>query len=80
LEGEAMAVLLRNGVGNPAHKKEVIETLARESDAPIDHVRELYEAEHARLESEASIKTFVSVVATRLVRKTLHAEKNAQDN
>jgi hypothetical protein len=75
-----MAVLLRNIVGDPARNQQTIETLAKESLAPIDRVRELFETEHARLESEARVKTFVSVIATRLVRNALHAERNAQDN
>jgi hypothetical protein len=74
-----MAVLLRNSVGDPTRNQQFIETLAKESLAPIDHVRELFETEHARLESEARVKTFVSVIATRLVRNVLHAERNAQE-
>ena len=54
-----------------------IEALAKETQAGIDRVRELYEAEHSRLAAQARIKTYVSVFATRLVRdalqKTTHA-------
>jgi hypothetical protein len=71
-----MAVL-RNSAGDPARHQQVIETLAKENSTSVDHVRELYEVEHARLHAEARVKTFVSVIATRLVRKVLHAERNS---
>ena len=45
--------------------------------ASVDHVRELFESEHARLNSEARVKTFVSVIATRLVRRVLIAERSS---
>jgi len=68
-----MAVL-RNSAGNPARHQQVIEALARENSASVDHVRELFESEHARLESQARVKTFVAVIATRLVRRVLRRE------
>ncbi|HKU17342.1 MAG TPA: DUF3562 domain-containing protein [Steroidobacteraceae bacterium] len=71
-----MAVL-RNHGGDPARHQQVIETLAKENRASVDHVRELFENEHARLDSEARVKTFVAVIATRLVRNTLIAERTA---
>jgi hypothetical protein len=62
---------------NRASKHEqVIESLARELDTPVDHVRELYESEHARLESEARVKTFVTIIAMRLVRTAIVREMN----
>jgi putative endonuclease len=48
-----MAVL-RNHAGNPARHQQVIETLAKENGTSVDHVRELYETEHARLCSSVS--------------------------
>jgi hypothetical protein len=68
-----MAVL-RNSAGDPARHQQVIETLAEENHATVEHVRELFENEHARLNSQARVKTFVSVIATRLVRKVLRTE------
>jgi hypothetical protein len=68
---------LRNSAGDPARHQQVIEALAKENSAPVDHVRELFESEHKRLESEARVKTFVSVIATRLVREVLIAERAA---
>jgi hypothetical protein len=67
---------LRNSTGDPARQQQVIEELAKASSTPIDHVRELYETEHARLAADARVKTFVSVIATRLVRNALTAERD----
>jgi Protein of unknown function (DUF3562) len=69
--------MLRNQPGDPSRHTQVIETLARENSAPVEHVRELFETEHARLHADARVKTFVSVIATRLVRNVLHAERNS---
>jgi Protein of unknown function (DUF3562) len=68
---------LRNSAGDPARHQQVIENLAKENSASVDHVRELFESEHARLESEARVKTFVAVIATRLVRNVLIAERGS---
>ena len=66
---------VRNRIGDPARHQQVIETLAKENRASVDHVRELFENEHARLDSEARVKTFVAVIATRLVRNVLISER-----
>jgi hypothetical protein len=71
-----MAVL-RSGAGDPTRHQQVIETLAKENSTSVDHVRELFELEHARLQAEARVKTYVAVIATRLVRNVLHAERNS---
>jgi hypothetical protein len=68
-----MAVF-RNNAGNPARDQQLIETLAKENSTSVEHVRELFENEHARLDSEARVKTFVGVIATRLVRRVLRKE------
>jgi hypothetical protein len=54
-----------------------IESLAKEMHAGVDIVRQLYEAEHARLSAEARIKTYVSVFATRMVRSALQETRHA---
>jgi hypothetical protein len=69
--------VLRNSAGDPARNHQAIEALAKENSASVEHVRELFEIEHAKLHAEARVKTFVSVIATRLVRNVLHAERNA---
>ena len=71
-----MAVL-RNGASDPSRHQQVIETLAKENSTSVDHVRELFETEHARLQAAARVKTYVAVIATRLVRNVLHAERNS---
>jgi hypothetical protein len=53
-----------------------IEAIAKETNAGIDIVRELYEAEHARLAAQATIKTYVTVFASRLVRSALQEARH----
>jgi len=53
-------------------QEQAIEALAKELPVSVDKVRELYEAEHARLLEHARIKTYVPVIAARLVRTALH--------
>jgi hypothetical protein len=48
-----------------------IELLARETDTPLDTVREIYRVEHEKLERSARVKTFVSVLAHRRVKARL---------
>jgi hypothetical protein len=67
--------LLRNSAGDPARHQYAIESLAKETQAEVEHVRELYEVEHAKLIAEARVKTFVSVIAVRLVRIALSQEQ-----
>ena len=50
---------------------QAIEALANELHVDIDYVRSLYHSERQRLEAQAKIKTYVSVIATRLVRNAL---------
>ena len=68
--------LLRNTAGDPARHQQAIESLAKETHAEVDRVRELYEVEHAKLIADARVKTFVSVIAVRLVRIALYEENS----
>ena len=52
-----------------------IETLARETDTPVDTVQEIYRAERDKLERSARIKTFISVLAHRRVKALLQVER-----
>lgn len=72
-----MATLLRDTSSDPTRQQQVIEALAKETHAEVDHVRELYEVEHAKLTATARVKTFVGVITTRLVRNVLHRENNS---
>lgn len=58
-----------------AKQEQIIETLAKEMDVSIERVRAIYESECSRLQADARIKTYVSVIATRLVRNALQAKQ-----
>lgn len=60
-----------------SNHQHVIDSLAQELRTPVERVRVLFEEEHARLQAEARVKTFVSVIATRLVRNALYAERSS---
>jgi hypothetical protein len=51
------------------------ETLARETDTPLDLVREIYRVERDKLERSARIKTYISVLAHRRVKARLQVER-----
>jgi hypothetical protein len=52
-----------------------IESLARETDTPLDKVREIYRVERDKLERSSRIKTFISVLAHRRVKALLQVER-----
>lgn len=51
------------------------ETLARETDTPLDTVREIYRIERDELERSARIKTYISVLAHRRVKNLLKVKR-----
>jgi hypothetical protein len=51
-----------------------IESLARETAVPVETVHELYEMEHAKLVTQARIKTFVGVLTRRRVKDLLQSQ------
>ena len=57
----------------PKHDQ-IIEAIAQEMSVPVDRVREVYESECSRLDADARVKTYVSVIATRLVRNALQSK------
>ena len=61
-----------------AKEQEAIEALAKQTSTDIEFVRTLYIQECARLESQAKVKTFLSVIATRLVRNALTQKPYSQ--
>jgi Protein of unknown function (DUF3562) len=73
-QGESMATALQASVSATKHDQ-IIEALAKEVDIDIERVREIYETECSRLDAEARVKTYVSVIATRLVRNALQTTK-----
>jgi hypothetical protein len=54
-----------------SHQRRAIESLARESQVPIDEVARLYEDEWAELEDGARITRFLAIFTTRNVREML---------
>lgn len=56
-------------------RKSEIEVLAQETDTPVETVREIYRAEHDRLERSARIKTFIPVLVHRRVKALLQVER-----
>lgn len=69
-----MASSLEPKASQSTHEQ-IIEALAKQTDASVERVRAVFEREHARLASDARIKTYVSVIATRLAKKALLSEQ-----
>jgi hypothetical protein len=55
----------------PPREEPDVELLARETDTPVEAVRELYRIERERLENSARIKNFIPVLARRRVKELL---------
>jgi Protein of unknown function (DUF3562) len=70
-----MATAIQPSVSANKHDQ-IIEALAKENAVPVERVREIYELECSRLDADARVKTYVSVIATRLVRNALQSSKN----
>ena len=54
-----------------------IETLARETDTPVEIVQEIYTSEHAKLDQAARIKTYVPVLIHRHVKELLQSRRGS---
>lgn len=65
-----MATAIEPTLSSSKHDQ-IIEALAQEMAVSIDRVRAIYESECSRLDADARVKTYVSVIATRLVRNAL---------
>jgi hypothetical protein len=52
-----------------------IESLARETDMPVELVQEIYTSERAKLERTARIKTYVPVLIHRHVKALLREQQ-----
>ena len=70
-----MATAIQPSVSSAKHDQ-IIEALAKEAAVSVEHVREIYELECSRLDADARVKTYVAVIATRLVRNALQTNKN----
>jgi hypothetical protein len=62
-------------VNRPADADAEIESLARETDMPVELVQEIYTSERAKLERTARIKTFVAVLVHRQVKARLREQR-----
>ena len=54
-----------------SHHQRAIESLAEESQVPVNEVARLYEDARAELEAGARIRNFLGIFALRKVRKAL---------
>lgn len=70
-----MATAIQPSMSSVKHDQ-IIEALAKETAVSVERVREIYELECSRLDADARVKTYVSVIATRLVRNALQTNKN----
>jgi hypothetical protein len=52
-----------------------IESLARETDTPVELVQQIYTSERAKLERTARIKTYVPVLIRRQVKAILREQR-----
>jgi Protein of unknown function (DUF3562) len=52
-------------------RESAIELLGRETDTPLDTVREIYRVEYDELERSSRVKIFISVLAHRRVKARL---------
>jgi hypothetical protein len=69
-----MATAIQPSVSVTKHDQ-IIEAIAKESAVPVERVREIYELECSRLDADARVKTYVAVIATRLVRNALQSSQ-----
>ena len=70
-----MATAIQPSASTATHEQ-IIEAIAKETAVSIERVREVYELECSRLDADARVKTYVSVIATRLTRNALQSDKN----
>ena len=64
-------------VNRPVDAEAEIESLARETDMPVELVQEIYTSERAKLELTARIKTYVPVLIHRHVKALLREQRAA---
>jgi Protein of unknown function (DUF3562) len=64
-------------VNRPTDADAEIESLARETDMPVELVQEIYVSERAKLERTARIKTYVPVLIHRHVKALLREQRDS---
>lgn len=71
-----MTIRLKDkGPTAPGRHQAAIEALARETESEPAYVRELYDQALAKLEVNAKVRSYLGVLASRDVRRTLHAAR-----
>jgi hypothetical protein len=66
-----------SNLDRPANADAEIESLARETDMPVEIVQQIYTSERAKLERTARIKTYVPVLIHRQVKALLQEKRAA---
>jgi hypothetical protein len=66
---------MNDSTTNPTNQESEIETLARQTDTPVETVHRIYNLERARLDQAARIKTYVPVLAYRRVKELLQVRR-----
>jgi hypothetical protein len=59
----------------PKGNKDVIEDLARQTAAPVELVKELYEDEVTKLTADATVENYIGVIASQRVKRKLQARR-----
>lgn len=55
--------------------EDVIDELARQTNVPVQVVRDLYEAEVTKLTADATVNNFISVIARQRVKRRLRGRR-----
>jgi hypothetical protein len=71
-----MASQIYRNSNEQATSLSAIELLARETQRPVDEVRDVYESEFARLKQDAKINDYLVLFASRRARDVLERRRN----
>lgn len=66
---------MNDSMPDPAIAESEIESLARQTDTPVELVHQIYDLERARLDRVARIKTYVPALVHRRVKELLQAQR-----
>lgn len=59
----------------PKGNKDLIEDLARQTAAPVELVKQLYEDEVTKLTAAATVENYIGVIASQRVKRKLQARR-----
>jgi hypothetical protein len=60
---------------HPRTNTDVIEDLARRTAAPVELVKHLYEDEVTRLKADATVESYIPVIASQRVKRKLRTRR-----